>query len=177
MAKRKYPIHHLHRIKIHHNRWLIWAIAYAVMVTIAIVGYVKFTDLKYDSELIAENAYQSWHSYDNDRLGFSLRYPGDWSIEANSDSSVSFTPSDSEDLGVTISAVSPSSENSVRKGLDISSEKSVVVGGVPGVKIRNDLGERHYENVVLVKNAGRLYVIRGTTSLVDRILQTIKFEN
>jgi len=174
MAKRKVPIHHLHKIKIHHNRWLIWAIAYAVIVTIAVVGYIKLSDYDLDN-LVAESDYQSWHSYSNTRLGFSLRYPASWSIEADSTTSVSFTPTQTEDEGLTVKIVSPNAEQSIRNALKIASEKTVKVDGQTGVLLRHELANKHYETIVLVKNNNRLYEISGSGSVVESLMPTFQF--
>ncbi len=170
MAKRK--LHHLHKIKIHHNRWLIWAISYTLIVTIALVAYVKISELWLDSE--AENVYAPQHSYTDQRLGFALRYPADWSIEAAS-TSVIFMPTEGDDDGVTVSAVVGGSDIAVRKSLKISAETTVSVGGVTGIKIANDLGMDHTETVILAHHNGKLYIIRGSEVLVQKILPTFHF--
>jgi hypothetical protein len=171
MAKRK--IYHLHKIKVHHNRWLLWAIAYILFVAIAMIGYLKVANINIDTEN-AENRYNPSHSYNNSRLGFALTYPPTWSIEANSDTSVTFMPSDTSDDGVTISVSSTAAEKDIRKSLKITQETPVMVGNLPGVKITADLGKNLSEKVVLIPSFNKLYVIRGSGSQVEKVLTTFK---
>src|SRR4051812_23659376 len=105
----------LHKIKLHHNRWLIWAIAYILFVAVAVIGYLKVSNINIDAENSAENVFTAAHSYTSNNLQFALRYPSTWSIEADSATSISFLPNDTEDSGVTVLVADPSSEKSIRK--------------------------------------------------------------
>lgn len=167
--------YHLHRIKIHPNRWLIWAIAYAIIVAIGMVGYIKVTDVNFDSQVAAENQFQPWRSYTNQALGFSLRYPGDWSIESTSKNAVNFIPAASPSEGVSISTSSPTVEKSLRKALNIIAEKSVMVDGAKGSEITNDLGNGALETVILAKHNNKLYVLSGEQKFVRQFLLTFRF--
>ncbi len=176
MAKNKYKLSQLHKVKVHHNRWLAWAIAYLLFVAVALVGYIKVSDVNFDTEQIeAESKFNPWHTYSNQALGFSLRYPGDWSIEAESDSSLNFVPDDLSKQGVNVSVYSTSAEKSVRKALTIASEKEVKVDGTTGVEITNQLENNTSESVVLATHNKKLYVIRGSRSAVLQFLQTFNF--
>ena len=170
MAKRKFK---LHKIRVHHNRWLIWAVAYSIMVAIALVGYIKVSNVKLES-LVADNNFSAWRPYTNKTLGFTLRYPTNWAVEVDKNSVV-FSPTNNTDDGVTIVVASTSSEKSLRKTLKIKSETKITVDGSAAAKIMNDIGGGHVEEVVLVTHAGKLYIIRGTTNLVESALQTFNF--
>src|SRR3989344_5997847 len=175
MAKRKYKLHHLHKIKVHHNRWLIWALAYALIIAIALVGYIKVSDSNLQTELTAEADFKSWRMYNDQRLGFALRYPSDWSIEVGVDSTINFSPGSSEDVGVEVYRTTTASENAIRRSLDIVTEEEITVNNEPAVRILSDLGGKHLEEVVLIKHNKKLYVVRGTKNLVDRLMQTFYF--
>ena len=175
MSKSKIKLYNLHKLKIHHNRWLIWAIVYVILVCIALVGFIKVSDINFDTQLTAENNFMPWHMYNDKAMGFSLKYPNNWSIEANSATSISFIPVNSEDLGVTVATSPLSAEKALRKSLKISSETSIRVDGVSANEISNDLQQGHNETVVLVNHNKMLYVIRGTKNLVDELLQTFNF--
>lgn len=163
-----------HKIRIHHNRWLIWAIAYMLFVTIALVGYLKVSDLNFDSDS-AQNQFEPSHSYNDQRLGFSLRYPADWAIEADIDS-VSFSPNDLTKYGVTVTQTVPSAEGAIRRTLKISSETTVQVDSVKGYKLTNDLGNGNSESVVIVPHKQKLFVIRGPEFFVQKMLMTFKLK-
>ncbi len=174
MAKTK--LHRLHKIKVHPNRWLIWSIAYAVIVAIAMWGYINVSDINFDQQFNAENSYQSSHAYNDNNLGFGLKYPAGWSIEAGG-SSVSFVPSDSAEEGVTVTRMALGAEKSIRSASKIIREKTITVDGITAVKYTDNLGNGALESVVLIKYSGNLYVIRGSSKLVDQILLTFRFLN
>jgi hypothetical protein len=173
MAKIK--LHRLHKIKIHKNRWLIWALAYVLFVGIAMTGYLKVSDINFDTSLSADSTLQAQHSYTDARLGFGVRYPADWSIQADSAQSITFFPSDNASDGITVSVADPASEKSIRKALNIWSEDLVNIGTTPAAKIINNLGKGHYETVILAPYNHKLYVLRGNENLVGRMLLTFHF--
>jgi hypothetical protein len=162
-----------HKIKIHPNRYLIWAIAYLLFVSIAMLGYLKIVNLGLENEG-SESVFEPMHSYSDARLGFALRYPADWSIEASS-SSISFLPSKTSDEGVTVSITAPSAEVAIRNELEISKETNIMVKENSASKIVNNLGSGHTETVVIIPHNQKLYVVRGSTSLVERIMETFYF--
>ncbi|MBX4191432.1 MAG: hypothetical protein KW804_01380 [Candidatus Doudnabacteria bacterium] len=162
-----------HKIKIHNNRYLIWAIAYLLFVSIALLGYLKVVNLGLENEG-PDSAFTPSHSYTDARMGFAIRYPANWSIEASSNT-VSFLPSETADEGVTISITTPANEPAVRKALQIASESNVLINNTSASKLVNDLGQGHTETVVIIPHAQKLYVIRGSNNLVEKILQTFYF--
>lgn len=169
MAKKKHPIFRLHKIKVHHNRWLIWAIAYVLFVTIALVGYIKITD-EAVTEIQAEQVFRSWGEvYQNQKLGFSLRYPVNWEATAD-EVSVVVAPESGD--GVEVSVYRPTAERTIRRPLEILDEQPLTLNGFDAVQITNDLGNGKVESVVLVKTSAHIYVIRGEKSNVNKILLT-----
>ncbi|HTL39725.1 MAG TPA: hypothetical protein VL306_02850 [Methylomirabilota bacterium] len=175
MANKKYKLSNLHKIKVHKNRWLIWAIAYVVMVTIAVVGYLKVSDINFETQFGQNAAGVSWRSYSDTRLGFSVRYPKNWGIESSSQSSVSFMPADSKQEGVLISEYPLSAEPAVRKSLKITSEKPITVDQVQGSIITNNLGQGVSETVVMLKKNNLLYTIAGPDNFVRGFLPNFHF--
>ena len=173
MAKTK--LRKFHKIKIHHNRWLIWAIAYVVLVSAALVYYVKISDLNIDADNTAQGWFQASRSYSDKRLGFSVKYPTSWSIEADSNTAINFVPDNPKDEGVTVTVVITSFEKSIRASLDIAKESTIYVDGVEAKKITNDLGKNVFETVVLATEKQNLYVIRGSNSFVDKFLANFRF--
>ena len=170
MAKIK-KLRKFHKIVIHNNRWLVWAIAYLLFVAIAMVGYLKVASLDLE---ISDNSYKPWHSYKDERLGFSLRYPAEWAIEASS-SSIVFLPSQTADEGVTVSVTPLSAESIIRRSLRIVKEEKITLVSHPGLRLSNDLGSGHYETVVIAPFNKNLYVIRGSEGNVEKLLQTFYF--
>jgi hypothetical protein len=179
MSKNKHPIFRMHKIKVHHNRWLIWASAYMVFVAIALVGYIAVTNLNFDSELlVAENEYKPWRSYTNHELGFALRYPGEWSIEAMSNTSIDFVPVDMFKSSLNISVYPASNEKDLIKALDVASERTTDLAGVTAKEFVNRLTVgTAVETVLLAVDNRRVYVIRGEHGPVRQFAQTFRFIN
>lgn len=177
MAKNKYQLSQIHKIKVHHNRWLIWTIAYLFFIFIAVLGFIQVSTINFDTEeLMAESSFEPWHHYKNNELMFSLRYPSGWSIEPASQTSVDFMPVELARPGVNVSVYGAGDERKVRAVLDIQSEKELEVGGVMGTEIVNQLDSSGTtETIVLIENEGRLYSIRGTAGSVRAFLQTFTF--
>ena len=173
MAKIK--LHRIHKIKIHPNRWFIWALVYVFLVFVCLLSYIVVSEINLESQITAENSFVPWHSYTDSRLGFGVRIPADWSIEANSQSSISFLPADVNENGVNVSVLAPASEKSLRKTLKIKQEQVFSVAGVSGKKILNNLGSGHLETVILAIHRSKLYVLRGSNNLVEKILLTFHF--
>ena len=111
-----------------------------------------------------------------EELGFFLRYPAAWSIEASSETSVDFVPEILSRPGVNVSVYDSRDEGSLRETLDIESEKKIEVDGQPASEITNAAeGQNPAETVVLVKNGGLLYAVRGTPGSVRAFMQTFNF--
>jgi hypothetical protein len=175
MARKKHPIFRLHKIKIHRNRWLIWAVVYVVVVALATVGYIQVSNINFETQNLADSQFVPWHSYTNQDLNFSLRYPADWSIEASDKTTVNFVPSDSSDEGVSVSILKPAAETAIRKGLKNWSQDRITIDGNTAVKIRNSSDDGYSETIVMALRKSQLYVLRGTSSLVEKLLLTFNF--
>lgn len=177
MAKNKYQLSQLHKVKIHHNRWFIWTIAYLCFIFIALLGYIQVSSVNVETEeLSAENSFQPWRVYKNETLGFSLRYPTDWSIEAASETSLDFVPKTLSRPGVNISVYDSADEKKLRQVLEIQSEKEIEIDGNVGDEIISETeGKNTAEVVVLIENNGLLYAVRGTPGSVRAFVQTFNF--
>lgn len=176
MAKNKYQLSQIHKIKIHHNRWLIWAIAYLFFIFVALLGFIQVSTINVQTEeLAAENSFEPWHLYKNNELKFSLRYPQDWSIEPASQTSVDFVPTELARPGVNVSVYGAEDERKLRSVLNIKSEKEMAVAGIKAAEIINEIDGDGTETLVLVENEGRLYSLRGTAGSVRAFVQTFNF--
>lgn len=156
---------------------MIWAIAYVIMVAVAMWGYIKVSDIKFEAQVQATNIFSPTHSYNDHRLGFGIRYPASWSIEVESSSTVLFVPTDTADVGVSIMQVDVSAEKLLRESLDIVAESVVFVDGIKATMLVNDLGNRVRETVVLVIRKDKLFVISGSQHSVEQTLLTFRFLN
>ncbi len=173
MAKIK--LHRLHKIKIHPNRWLVWVIAYALFIGIAMVGYMKVSNLNFETDQLPPQSYRSAKVYINDQQGYTVRYPADWSLEPQTDSSVSFLPSSVSDEGVNVSVLRSSDEKALVAGLNVKSTAPIMVDGQLGTKIVAEPRTGETETVVLATYNKRLYVIRGESHAVEKLLLAFNF--
>ncbi len=173
MAKIK--LHRLHKIKLHPNRWLIWSIAYALIIGIAMVGYMKVTDVNFETDQLPPPYFSSAKVYINEQQGFTLRYPAEWSLESQANS-VEFSPSSISDAGASISVLKQSEQRSLVAGLNVISSQPIMVDGQAGTKIIAEPRSNELETVVTVNYNNKLYVIRGSNAAVNKLLMTFNFK-
>jgi len=172
MAKsKKVPFH---KIRIHDNRWFLWAIAYLLIVALAMVGYLTVSTLNFDTNNTSITDLRLLHSYNDQRLGFGLRYPVDWSIEAG-EFSISFLPNAIADEGVTVAQLPLTGEKILRKTLKIVNEEYATLGTEPATRIINDLGLGRQEVLIIAHHLSKLYVMRGSDGFVNKLSSTFHF--
>ncbi|MBI2607765.1 MAG: hypothetical protein HYW51_02985 [Candidatus Doudnabacteria bacterium] len=160
------------------HRWLIWTLSIAVFIAIGLVGYIVVTNENFDREVVGNlNEVNAWRTYQSKNLGFSLRYPNDWVLESPADNIILFESDSIANEQVSVSVQRASDETAIRAALDNVSEVRVPIGGIDGPRIVNQLSTGQEEIVVLVRPDSRLFVIRGTSSIIDDIISTVKFIN
>lgn len=174
MPKNKHPIYRLHKIIVHPNRWLVWAIAYTILVAAALVSYIRISEINIEIQT-ADNQFQSWRIFTNPSLGYSLRYPPDWLVEIADDKTIHLVPGNSIYEGVNLIVTEPSAETEIRNGLEISDEIRTSLDGKRAVKIINSYGGGYSESVVMALRSGRLYVMRGPDTMIQKLLLTFRF--
>jgi len=165
----------MHKIQVHSNRWLAWTITFAVLTCATLVAYIQVSGIHFETQMRFDSSVtQYWGTFTNRFDGYSVKYPRSWGVESEGASSISFvsTHSANEYFGVTSYPLSD--EKQIRASIFSTSEDTVKVSGVTGIKLSQSRNQP--ENVVLVKDSTRLYVIRGKGDIFDRILSTFKFE-
>lgn len=169
MAKTKWR--KLHKIKIHKNRWLAWAIAYAVIVVIGVVGYIQVSEVNFETQMAAESQFQPWRSFQNSALGFSIRYPADWSVNALGTTTTAFSNPANSSSSMTVAVLNPSAETQIRKSLKHPQDMRMLLDNQRAVKIQSDS-----ETVILALYKSRLYVLSSSSaSLLDKFALTFRF--
>lgn len=164
----------LHKIKVHHNRWLIWAIVSALFATIALVGYIKISEEYFGAQVSNFNDVETWKMYRDSRLGFSMNYPGKWVIESQRNGIEFSDPKQPAD-GITISFYDPKDEVAVLAGINKVSEERFKIGDLIGMKYTDSISKKVNEEVILVKYNNKLYSIRGSGKSYEKVLSSFKF--
>lgn len=164
----------LHKIKVHHNRWLIWAIAAAVFACAALVGYIKVTGITFDSQMFfGQTTSSNWATFRHNSIGYSLKYPRTWGVEADDESTLSFVnPADPNEY-FSVSVYPISAEKTVKNSLFNTKQQEVVVSGHEGLMISQDKSQA--ENVIMVKDDNDLYVLRGRGAYFNRIVDSFRW--
>lgn len=158
------------------HRWLIWTVAIAVFMTIAVVGYIKITDVNFDREMVGSLSDPgAWRNYTNKSLGFSLRYPSDWVLESPASNIIMFESGSDVLNQITVSVLEAKDEAAIRGALNDISEERVAIDDIDGPRIVNELVDGEREIVMLARPDTRLFVIRGTSKQIDNIISTVKF--
>jgi hypothetical protein len=172
----KRHIKRVQKIKVHHNRWLIWAVSLTVIACFMLLSYIKITDyvLDYqsmDTALINDNGV----IYKDNVLGFSLYHPKDWGVESEVRDTITFNDPKNNGAGLEVSLYELDDERALRDVLEISREQTVFVDDQKGARLTVTDGRKTIESVVLVPHDGMLYVIRGSTAWFDQVLSSFKF--
>lgn len=167
-------IKRLHKIKIHHNRWLIWACAAAVVAAIALVGYIEVSEISFQDQIFNFNDVGSQKTYHDQSLGFSINYPNSWGIEA-AENNVVFSDPEKSGEDVSVFVYDADAEKALRQSLNISDTDDIKIDSVKGTRITNSITKKVKEQVILLPFGDKLYVIRGNGALFSRIATSFKF--
>ena len=167
MAKTKQQFH---KIKIHPNRWLVWALSISVLTAAGLIAYISVSSLAFEAEMQAPDASRNWRQYTNPEYGFSLNVPPTWSAQSVTGATASFGVKTNPQEGLTITVKDAQKEKAARASLAGFSEQKITVGGVEASEF-SSTGEKY----VLVNHNGKLYVIKSSSKQFDRVLATFIF--
>ena len=167
-------IRRLHKITIHHNRWLIWTIVLTVLSMSYLIFYISSSQTAIDHDMLDYTDVNQTVVYKNQAMGFSVRHPAYWGIESQTTNVIEFVDPQNNGNGVEVSVYQPSDEANVRSALVIVDEKIAMVDGIPGreLTVETAAGE---SNVYLVYYNHRLYVIKSELPRSNMILSTFNF--
>ncbi|MBI4363712.1 MAG: hypothetical protein HY545_02580 [Candidatus Doudnabacteria bacterium] len=167
MAKTKQQFH---KIVLHPNRWLAWAIAISVLVAFGLIGYIQVSSQSFETEVAIPDASRNWRQYTNSEYGFSLNLPPSWSAQTISGAVASFAPRGDLGQAITITVKDAKREAAARASLEGFTEEEITVGGIAASKFSSGA-----EQYVLVKREDKLFVIKSSSLQLDRILATFIF--
>jgi hypothetical protein len=173
MPKEKRKLKNLHKIKIHNNRWLGWVFAVAILAGVALVGYIKISDVHFESQFGLVDYTAKWHVFRHKSDGYSLKYPNTWALEAETGTISFVNPADPNQY-FSVTTYDAGQEEQIRKTLFNTKQTSVTIDGFKGVMISQS--KKQPESVVMLENDNTLYVLRGKGYLFERILTTFKFQ-
>ncbi|HEX5429638.1 MAG TPA: hypothetical protein VFX17_00985 [Patescibacteria group bacterium] len=164
MPKRK----KIHKIVIHPNRYLIWALCIALMATIALVAYIRISTILDTQTSVDQGPNTQWLNFQDANL--SLRYPSSWLVEEDL-TSVSFGTSN-QDLFL-VSVQTPPDASAYASFAKTSGVEPVTVDGISGILLPKD--DTTGEQIAFAKTSQSLFEFRGSTPLFSQILATVKF--
>lgn len=167
----------LHLATVHKNRWLMWAIAFVVIVCVGLVGYIKVSSESFGYEEVVPSATNNWRLYTNPIHKFSLNLPPQWAVGDNNNSLVTFASSADADEKISINVKDVKSEKSVRAAVNIIGEERISINGREALKITNQISKTKIETVVLLKHESNLYVIEGSGKQFLKVLSTFKINS
>jgi hypothetical protein len=165
---------HIHKIKVHHNRWLMWAISAAIIVAAALIAYIQVSNIYFESNIFGQPVTGSWTNFTNRVYGYSLKYPKNWAIEAETASSMSFESVSDPNESVSVTIYPGANEKDLRAALFTTKETATEVAGLKAVKVSRNKNQA--ESVVMFKAGAELYVIRGQSSSFDKIVESFRFQ-
>ncbi len=164
----------LHKIRIHDNRWLAWTISLALLACIAMIGYIQVSDVRFERDFIENTSLtKNWATFRHKTDGYVVKYPRTWSVEAESGAVISLVSNSNPNDYFSVSTYASSQESSIKNSLFTTREEEVNVNGVGAVKISQS--KTQAENVVMIRNGQKLFVLRGKGAAFDKILSSFKF--
>jgi len=175
LKKEKRNWKHIHKVRVHENRWLLWAVASTIIAASALIAYIQVSNVHFETQVgFNDPIVNSWTSFSNRVYGYTLRYPKSWAIEADSASGMSFvSPVDANEyFSVTVYPVS--AERDVRTTLSSIDEEATVVAGMGAERLT--LRNNRAENVILLKVDDDLFVLRGKSAAFDKIVESFKLQ-
>lgn len=164
MAKRKRKFH---KIVIHPNRYLVWAVAVMLIVAASLTSYIYISSLGFD-DLLNQPDVNYWHTYKTSE--FSMRYPADWLIDSGIDY-VGFGDKQSDKF--LVYTYNPPNDPAYEAYAKLPSARHINIDGVLGIRVTdpNSTGSR----IAFVKTSDTLYEFRGQTKYFDNIMDTVRF--
>jgi hypothetical protein len=174
MPKAKTNWKQVHKIQVHHNRWLAWTIAIAVLACASLVAYIQVTDIHFSTQMsFSSGAGTSWSSFNHRSMGYSIKYPKIWGLETEADSGMAFVNPNDVNEYFAIASYPLEEERELRAALFKTNELPVKIGGLSGTKVNQ--GGDQAESIAMVKNDQAVFVLRGKGGNFDRILATFRF--
>lgn len=172
MPKAKTNWKQVHKIQVHHNRWLAWTIAIAVLVCASLVAYIQVTDIHFSTQMsFSSGPNSNWSTFNHRVQNYSVKYPKGWGLEAE-DSGMSFVNPRNPNEYFLITAYPATEESNIRRSLFTGNEQLVNVNGLKVSKVNQS--RQQEESVAMVQDGDVLFVMRGTGENFDRILATFK---
>jgi hypothetical protein len=172
-AKEKRNWKHIHKIRVHENRWLVWTLAIAVLVCASLVAYIQVSDINFLTQVTSEySSVANWSSFTHKAEGYSVKYPRTWGVEAETGGSISFISSNNPNEYFTVTPYPLGDERTLRTALFSTDEESVTVNGVSGLRLNESRNQ--LETIVMLKDSSKVYVLRGKGNSFDRILSTFR---
>lgn len=165
----------IHKVTIHPNRWLVWALLISALGCSGLIFYIAMDKNQTDIEMMQyAPVIRQAIKYSDSRLGFSIKHPASWDAEAGEASTVSFLDPGNYGQWVSITVSDRNTIKSLRASLDPFMEKTILLDGEQA--LYSATGSRNSpEYIVSTVHLGRHYIIRGSGKMFDSVLATFKF--
>lgn len=166
MPKKK---HAFHKTKIHHNRWLAWAIAISIIVGTALVGFIKVSSQNFETEIVPSAVF-NWRLFAHPTYGFSLNLPHNWQASEDKSAVASFASAADEREKLAVKIFELDTESQIRTNFRTWKQTEIMLDSVAALRFANGS-----EKIIMAKHNGEIYVLRGTGLQFDKVASTFKF--
>ena len=174
MAKEKTNWKHIYKVRVHDNRWLAWTIAICVLVSAALIGYIQVSDVYFESEMRFSTFNSNSANFIHKTEGYSLKYPRSWALESGEGSTISFVNTSDPNQYFSVSVYPSSDEKAVRSTFLATREQEVNINGHPAILVTQ--GRVPGEEIIMLKDSGKLYVLFGKGPFFDNMAESFKFQ-
>jgi hypothetical protein len=175
-------IHHvknLHKIKVHHNRWLIWTVVFIFVTMVGLLGYIQYSGVVVstpDGNAIAPIKHITGELYQNNYLGFSVYHPEEWGVAPEPDNTISFYNPKAGVKAFSVKLFMSSTSKDAYEGLENLTAKTVMVNGEEGSWYKKPSPNGKDYSTIVVERDTRTYVLEGQEPYFFQTLETFKFE-
>ena len=173
-AKEKRNWKHIHKIRIHDNRWLMWTISLSILICATVIAYIQVSGINFEIQMGYDRTPPSGYSvFSNNSEGYNLKYPKKWSVESEGDSRMSFVDDIDPNQYFSVITYPAVEERQVRTALAASGkEQGVLIAGLPASLYVQNIDTT--EKVALIKEDNTVYVLRGKGNSFDWIVNSFR---
>lgn len=170
--KRKWP--KFHKIKLHNNRWMIWAVIVMALSASMLLAYIEIVKTQFVEDVNYLKQVKNWRAYKDGADNYEFLYPRNWVLEfESSDNVFSLVNPDDVNEYFTITRYDVAEEKELKQAIATVNEKTINLNGVNATQIVPD--KRLSENLVLIKQGKFLYTLQAKGRDGNRILSMFKF--
>ncbi len=165
---------HILLTRIHHNRWLIWAITAIVLVLGTLFFYIKIANLNDSAQQVFINSQQR-RQYSNQTLGFGVDYSAGWVVDSSSNQSVTFDnpANDGESISISTASLAAAAQLEKTPSAKVASTYTLRGNQVTILTVADPEGGNSME-IGIINTSKKAFVVTGSSSQFNSFVNGIR---